>query len=151
MAKISSQIQIDVPKHKVWEIISDWATVSRWEPNVTSSAIIGSSKQGIGADRTCKLRQLGNITEKVFDWDEGNSITYKVSGIPNVYSMLSKLLLSGEADKTVVTVDVNVGFSVSEEESKGHEGHLHELLDMTLQGLKQYSETGQKMTPPPGP
>ena len=151
MAKLSNQIRINVPKNKVWEILADYGNVAKWAPIVTQSALIGSSKQGVGTERSCEVQQFGSVTEKVLDWDEGNSMRYEIKGIPSVNSMFTKLSLSSEADQTVVTGEMEVEVAGTEAERKGFEEQLQGMIQMTLQGLKQYAETGQKMTPPPMP
>ena len=151
MAKISSQIQINVPKNKVWDIIADFGNVSKWAPIVTKSAAIGSSNQGVGAERSCEVIQMGTVTEKAVEWDEGNSVKYEVKGLPSVNSFFNKFSLEGEADQTEVRLEGEVDIAGTEEQRKGFEEQLQGAVQMTLQGLKQYAETGQKMTPPPMP
>jgi len=151
MVKISNQVQINAPKSKVWEIVSDFGAVSRWGPLVTQSATISQNNKGLGAERSCEVLQIGNITEKVIGWDEGNSITIDVKGIPGVYSLVNQSTLSGEGDQTVVTLETDVDIKGTEEEKKGIEEQFHGALQLTVEGLKQYAETGQKMAPPSAP
>ncbi len=151
MVKLSNQVQINAPKSKVWEIVSDFGNVSRWGPLVTQSATMSPNNQGIGAERSCEVLQLGNITEKVIDWDEGNSIMIEVKGIPAVYSLVNKSTLSGEGDQTVLTSETEVDIKGTEEEKKGFEEQFYGAMQLTVQGLKQYAETGQKMAPPSAP
>ena len=149
--KITNQVQINVPKSKVWEIVSDFGNVSRWGPLVTQSATTSPNNQGVGAERSCEVLQLGSITEKVIGWDEGNSITIDVKGIPGVYSLVNQSSLSGEGDQTVVKLETEVDIKGTEEEKKGFEEQFHGALQLTVEGLKQYAETGQKMAPPSAP
>ena len=151
MAKLTQTVQINVPKNKVWEIVSDFGNVSKWAPIVTQSATIGSFTQGVGAERSCEVVQMGSITEKVLEWDEGNSMRYEIKGLPSVNSFINKFSLKGEADQTVVTLEGEVDIAGTEAEKKGFEEQLQGAVQMTLQGLKQYAETGQKMSPPPMP
>ena len=151
MAKLTHQVEINVPKNKVWEILADFGNVSKWAPIVTQSSAIGSSNQGVGAERSCEIVQMGTVTEKAVEWDEGNSVKYEVKGLPSVNSFFNKFSLRGEADQTVVTLEGEVDIAGTEEQRKGFEEQLQGAVQMTLQGLKQYAETGQKMTPPPMP
>ena len=72
--KITNQVQINVPKSKVWEIVSDFGNVSRWHPYITQSTITSSSDLGVGTERSSEGLQAGTLNEKVIAWDEGNSV-----------------------------------------------------------------------------
>ncbi len=148
MARVSGQIQINVPKDKVWEIIADFGNAAKWAPIVTQSAIISSTNQGVGTERSCEVQQFGSVTEKVLDWDEGNSIRYEVKGSPLLNSLINELSLRGEADQTIVTVEGEADIPGTEAERKGFQEQLNEPVQISIQGLKQYAETGQKMAPP---
>jgi len=151
MVKITNQVQINAPKSKVWEIVSDFGNVSRWGPLVTQSATLSQNNKGLGAERSCEVLQLGRITEKVIGWDEGNSITIDVKGVPGVYSLVNQSKLSGEGDQTVVTSETEVDIKGTDEDKKGFEEQFHGALQLTVEGLKAYAETGQKMSPPSSP
>ena len=151
MAKISQQVQINVPKNKVWEILADFGNVYKWAPPITQSALTGSTTQGVGTERFCEVIQMGRATEKVLEWDEGNSIRYEIKGLPSVNSFINKFSLKGEADQTEVTFEGELDIAGTEAERKGFEEQLQGMVQMTLQGLKQYAETGQKMSLPPMP
>jgi len=151
MAKISQQVQINVSKNKVWEILADFGNAAKWAPIVTQSTTISSSNQGVGTERSCEVVQMGRVTEKVLEWDEGNSMRYEIKGLPSVNSFINKFSLKGEADQTEVMLEGEVEIAGTEAERKGFEEQLQGAVQMTLQGLKQYAETGQKMSPPPMP
>jgi len=151
MAKTSTQIQINVPKNKVWEILADFGNISKWAPIVTQSNIISSTNQGVGTERSVEIPQMGRVTEKVLEWDEGNSIKIEIKGIPSVNSLFNKFSLKGEGDQTEVTFEREVDIAGTEEERKDFEEQTQGMVQMSLQGLKQYAETGQKMTLPPRP
>ena len=151
MAKLTQQVQINVPKNKVWEILADFGNVSKWAPIITQSALIGSITQGVGTERFCEVIQMGRAIDKVLEWDEGNSIKFEIKGLPSVNSFINKFSLKGEADQTEVTFDGEVDIAGTEAERKGFEEQLQGAVQMTLQGLKQYAETGQKMIPPSAP
>lgn len=151
MVKITNQVQINAPKSKVWEIVSDFGNVSRWGPLVTQSATLSQNNKGLGAERSCEVLQIGSITEKVIGWDEGNSITIDVKGVPGVYSLVNQSTFSGEGDQTVVTSETEVDIKGTDEEKKGFEEQFHGALQLTVEGLKAYAETGQKMAPSSAP
>ena len=115
------------------------------------SVTISPSSQGVGTERRCEIIKIGTIFEKAVEWDEGNNMKIEVKGIPSVISMFTKISLSSESDQTVVTGEMDVEVVGSETERKGFEERLQRALQMTIQGLKQYAETGQKMMLPPRP
>lgn len=147
--KITNQVQINVPKSKVWEIVSDFGNVSRWHPYITQSAITSSSDRGVGTERSSEGLQAGTLTEKVIAWDEGNSITYEMTVKPLAMSMLS---ISGEGDQTLVTSDFQVDPGTEEEspgvDRPGYEKQLQDMLKVIGLGLKMYAEHGQKLALP---
>ncbi len=115
------------------------------------SVTISPSSQGVGTERRCEIIKIGTIFEKAVEWDEGNSMKIEVRGIPSVNCLFTKFSLSSKADQTTVT-----GESEAEAEGTGPErerldARLQRALQMTIQGLKQYAETGQKMMLPPRP
>ncbi len=149
LLKVRDQVQINVPKSKLWEIISDFGNVSRWHPYITQSAITSSSNRGVGTERSSEGLQPGTLIEKVIGWDEGNSITYEMTVDPLAMSMLS---ISGDGDQTLVTSDFQVDPG-TEEESQGLDrpGYVKQLQDMLKVlglGLKMYAEHGQKLALP---
>lgn len=147
--KITNQVQINVPKSKVWEIVSDFGNVSRWHPYITQSTITSSSNRGVGTERSSEGLQAGTLTEKVIAWDEGNSITYEMTVKPLAMSMLS---ISGEGDQTLVTSDFQVDPGTEEEspgvDRPGYEKQLQDMLKVIGLGLKMYAEHGQKLALP---
>ncbi|MCZ6725563.1 MAG: SRPBCC family protein [Thaumarchaeota archaeon] len=151
MAKISQQVRINVPKNKVWEILADFGSVSKWGPIVNQSALISSSKQGVGTERSCDIQQVGSVTEKAIEWDEGNGYTFELKGVESIKSMITKFSLSAEGDQTIITADTEFESAGGEAEQKGLEHMVQGSLKLIVQGLKQYAETGQKMSPPPMP
>lgn len=150
MTKISNQIQINIPKNKVWEIVSDFGSVANWSPIITKSALRGSTNYGVGAEDVCEILGAKNVHRKAVEWDEGNMINAEVRGIPPAISMFNKFLLSGEGDQTVVTFEVEVEFAGTEAEKRDLEDLFQRSFQLHVQGLKQYAETGQKMIAPVG-
>jgi len=151
MAKLTTQIQIKLPPNKVWEILSDFGNIVKWGPTVMESVTISPSSQGVGTERRCEIIKLGTIFEKAVEWDEGNSMKIEIKGIPSITSMSQKFSLSSDADLTVVTGEMEVEVEGNDAERERLNERLQRALQMTLQGLKQYAETGQKMTLPPRP
>ena len=149
VVKASDQVQIDLPKSKVWEIIADFGNVSRWSPYITQSAIISSSNRGVGIERSSEGLQPGTLIEKVVSWDEGNSIAYEMTVLPFALNTLS---ISGEGDQTLLTSDFQVDPGTEEEspglDRPGYEKQLQDMLKVVGLGLKMYAEFGQKLALP---
>jgi len=149
LIKVREQVQINVTKSKLWEIISDFGNVSRWHPYITQSAITSSSNQGVGTERSSEGLMPGTLPEKVVAWDEGNSITYEQKVIPLGMTMLS---ISGEGDQTLFTSDFQVDLGTEEEspglDRPGYVKQLQDMLKVVGLGLKMYAEHGQKLALP---
>jgi len=146
MVILTDQVQINLPKSKVWDILADFGNIVKWGPTVLESVTISSTSQAVGTERRCEIINLGTIFEKAVEWDEGNYIKIEVKGIPSINHMFTKFSLSGDAFQTVVTGETEVEAAGTEAERKGIDERLQRALQLTIQGLKQYAETGQKMT-----
>ena len=51
MPRFSTQIRIDAPKEKVWEVLADLGGIYKWNPGVVHSHSTSDSTGGEGAMR----------------------------------------------------------------------------------------------------
>lgn len=72
---------VDATPEAIWEVLADFGGISRWAPNVTHSATLSASTEGIG---TARRVQAGRnvLVETVTDWDPPSFLKYRIEGLP---------------------------------------------------------------------
>jgi uncharacterized protein YndB with AHSA1/START domain len=55
MTSFETEIKIDAPAGKVWQVLADIGTISRWNPGVVASHVTTDQTTGVGAGRHCDL------------------------------------------------------------------------------------------------
>ncbi len=68
MTKSSSEIRIDAPKEKVWEIIADLGGVRNFHPGVKKSYYTSDNSKGLRASRICEFLPGGSVEESATEW-----------------------------------------------------------------------------------
>jgi len=138
-------IRIDALQSVVWTILSDFGGLSKWSPLVSKSASISPINHGLNCERTYDMHMLGSLTEKAIEWEEGTSYTVLVKGIPKLPYMTTKMFLREDSGQTEVLAETELQGDDSDLENMGPQ--IKRILQITLQGLKEYVETGRKMSP----
>jgi len=64
LTKIVKEVEINAPKAKVWDVLTDIGAVSNYNPVVTKSYYTSENKTGLGASRHCDLLPMGSVEEK---------------------------------------------------------------------------------------
>jgi uncharacterized protein YndB with AHSA1/START domain len=81
--------QAAVPVQVVWDVLTDFAGISEWAPNVDHSCLLRSvgDDQTEGLDLVRRI-QTGRTTlrERVVTWDAPQTLAYELSGLPAVVS-----------------------------------------------------------------
>ena len=79
MAKFSAQIRINAPKEKVWEVLSDFGGIYRWNPGVRHSYSTSDSKNGTLATRRCELLKGDDyLDERILEWLDGERFKVEI-------------------------------------------------------------------------
>lgn len=78
MTTIKSEIRIDAPKRKVWDVISDLGGIQAYHPAVKKSYYITDQRFGRGAARRCEFKQGGSIDERATLWRESDEIVLEL-------------------------------------------------------------------------
>lgn len=145
MGSIVATTLIEAPPPKVWVILADIGTISRWNPGVRHSESTSDARSGEGATRHCDLPGGRYLEERAVEWVEGESFRIEIldSNLPLRHSTV-RFAIEGAGGGTRVTVE-------PEYELKG--GRLGSLLDRLLvrrlyvrgfgdllRGLKEYAE-----------
>ena len=153
MPKLSSEIQIDAPKEKVWAILADLETVQHYDPAITKAYYTSEVRDGVGAARQCDLPDGGYVRERVTEWKPGEG--YAI----NVYEGSDVVAPFESADARFALRDAGQGTAVSLEleyrlkpdvpsDPQEMEGEYRQLIEGVIAGLKHYVETGQPLPPP---
>lgn len=103
---ITSEIEINASKEKVWQALRLIGEIEKFHPLVKKSSAITNIKSGIGAKRHCELFPMGQMVEEVVKWDEGSSFILQVIGgkmLPPYRFMKGKVDLIELEEKTKVT------------------------------------------------
>ncbi len=157
MTRIHYEIAIERPAASVWEVISDFGGVYRYNPNVRKSRLTsGSVDRGVGATRHCDLTFSGaSAEERIVGWKDGESFVVEIfdgekmppfKGPPHAHVSVratgtARSTLSGE-----LSYEMKLG-------------PIGWLMDRTLvrsrfgsafgrfvAGVKHYAETGEEVT-----
>lgn len=81
MATFKKQKIINATKKNVWEVLSNYGAVSKFNPSVSKSYISSVQDQGVGATRVCELLPVGKVSETITQWNEGNGFLIQVKPI----------------------------------------------------------------------
>lgn len=151
MTKLSSEIRINAPKERVWDILADLRTVQYYYPGVISAHCTSEASEGVGASRRCDLPENGYLEERVTEWKPGESYTINVyEGSDIVASFATqdiRFTLREDGQETIVGMEVEYGLKpgvpVDPQELERQWGE--EMIPTALAGLKHYVETGEPM------
>ncbi len=153
MREASYSIVVEADKGRVWELLSDFGTIDRYNPFVTKSYIINDTPaRGLGAERHCELDSQGKgyLQERIIEFTEGESYTL-------VFTAASANVPVREIFLTFAVGEVSGGTRVSMTyQYRMKYGVLGLLLEAVvvksmlkrvarglLSGFKHYAETGE--------
>ena len=148
MSSLTQSVEIDAAKDKVWEVLADFGTVSRWAPTITDSAIVGDASEGVGAVRTCDHVKMGTIEETIVSWTEGEAYAYDVTaGLPfPMKALRNHWSVHEQGSRTKVILhqefSTKLGPLGSLIESMMLKRMMRKEMGLALAGLKYHTETG---------
>ena len=82
-ATVVRTVELGVPSAEVWAVLADFASISRWAPNVDHSCTLSTVDSGVGAVRRIQVGRA-TMVERVLDWDEPSQLAYSIGGLPPV-------------------------------------------------------------------
>lgn len=143
MATIERAVVVAGTPNDVWAVLSDFAAISRWAPNVDHSCAMSDQVAGVGAVR--RIQTDGStVVETVESWVPGSTLAYRITGLPPVIkSVVNTWHLAAEGDKTRVTLttDVDAGSRPPQPLiAKAVGKRLASLSDQMLHGLTRHLE-----------
>ncbi len=149
MGSFSTEIQIDAPKEKVWEVLADLGGIYKWNPGVSHSRSTSESSGGEGATRHCDLSNpSGYLEERAFDWREGEG--YKIDIFESSFPIernVVEFTVRADRDGTIVSVspDYRLKFgpigALLDRLILGRQ--MRKGMENLLAGLKYHVETGE--------
>ena len=148
MSKLTKEIEIDATADRIWEVLSDYGNVYKWAPIVAASRVLTASSTGLGAERACTIPGFGEVVETVTEWEDGSSLSYRVTGVPGVTDQQNRFSVTPEGDGSVVVLEVDLEMVAPEAQRAPAELQFAAVMEVTLAGLRQYVETGESIGSP---
>lgn len=108
MIKLHASVCIDAAPELVWQTLTKLEDIQFWSEAVLAARCEGTTKQGVGAERTCDLKGKITIKEKWLAWEEGKSFTYDGLGIPMIRRARDTWTVHPEGEKTLLTSEAEV-------------------------------------------
>jgi uncharacterized protein YndB with AHSA1/START domain len=78
MTVLENSIHIDAPPERVWKVLTGLDLLERYDPGITKSEIVTSSREGPGSARRCDLTPGGWFKEKVADWKPKEFLSFEL-------------------------------------------------------------------------
>jgi uncharacterized protein YndB with AHSA1/START domain len=111
MATITKRRLIPAPPEAVWEVLSDFAAISAWAPNVDHSCLLSEQAEGVGMMRRIQTGRT-TVVETVEVFEPGRRLGYRLSGLPPVIRSVTNtwtLEPSGERTAATLTSEIDAG------------------------------------------
>jgi hypothetical protein len=150
MTTITKDIQINAPKEKVWQILSNLETVQDYDPFVVKSFYTSDIQVGVGASRQCDW-EGGYVKERITAWNPGQGYSLDVyeDSTPDspLENQVAHFALHENEQGTIVTMtfQYNLKADVPVDPQEIEQMWAEETLPGILAGLKHYVETGEPM------
>ncbi len=151
MTRVTSEIRIDAPRDKVWDVIADLGSVSIWNPALADSHYTSDAKEGVGAARHDDFHDGGYVKERVIEWKPGEGFTldHYEGTTPFISANVTMSLVDdgdGTTAKSVLEYELKADVPVDPQEVERQ--NREELLPLIMAALKHYVETGEPMPMP---
>lgn len=78
MISVKRVATINAPANKLWDAIKNFDEIHKFHPMVKSSPIIGTKRQGVGAERDCNFYDGTKVSERITSWQEGTGYSVEV-------------------------------------------------------------------------
>lgn len=152
MTKLSSEIQIDAPREKVWAVLADLEAVQHYDPAITEAHYTSGARDGVGAARQCDF-DGGFVREKVTEWKPGEVYAINVYEGSDVVapfeSQDARFTLRDAGQGTAVSLELDYRFKPDvPSDPQEVEREYRQLIEGVLAGLKNYVETGRPLPMP---
>ena len=151
MTRVTSEIRIDAPREKVWDVIADLGSVSVWNPLLSNSYYTSEAKEGLEAARHCDFPDGGYVKERALEWKPREGFTLDIyEGTVPFASATGGYSLVDDGDGTIVTgaIEYELKADLPVDPQEVERQNREELLPLIMASLKHYVETGEPMPMP---
>ena len=108
MATFETAILVNSSVDRVWDVLADIGTISRWNPGVKSSHLTTEGKEGMGAGRRCNLGGKTYLDEEVVAWEPHKNLTMRITATNLPFRRADiRFNLKDTGEGTLVTVSPN--------------------------------------------
>lgn len=152
MIELTINRTIDAPRQRVWDVLSDFGGVAKFNPMVQSSEITNGTVSGIGAERRCEFTgRNGHAVERIVNFDgPGRIVIELVRGtMPFNRSYATFNLVERRHDQTDVEMTIEMdpkgGFLGRIMARYMMVPMMRSKLADVLRGLDHYILTGSKL------
>ena len=146
MSKLTTQVKINAPMDKVWEVLADFGATDKWSPVISKSYSTTEANGGVGAGRHCQT-SFGALKEQIVEWEEGRSFTIDGKTVLPMKYVRHRFSVSPAGDGTVVTglLDFQMKFATVGAllDKLVLRREFRKALTQGLAGLKYHVETGE--------
>ncbi len=148
MTRLSSEIEIDAPREKVWAILADLEEVQHYDTAITKAFYTSEAREGVGAARQCDWPG-GFVRERVTEWKPGEGYAinaYEGSDVAPFESLDVRFVLRDAGRGTAVSLELEYRLKPDvPSDPQELESEYRQLIEGVLAGLKHYVETGQPL------
>lgn len=152
MHEVQATRTIDAPTAAVWEVLDDFAGVSKFNPAVDSAHLVAGPDTGEGATRECVLADGGTISERIIEYEPGTSLTIEFIDLGEMDAVIEEFVTTWSVaaladDRSRVTLEG------AYRPRYGPIGWLgarlvmnsmyEDLYEETLEGLAEYAEESE--------
>lgn len=142
-ASVQRSVDVDASPERVWALLSEFAAISRWAPNVDHSSLMTEQVSGVG---TVRRIQTGGavVLETIESWEPGVELSYRITGLPPVIKELTNTWQLDEASsgtRVTLTTHIDAGPRPPQQlVAKAVGRKLAEASDQMLAGLLEALE-----------
>ncbi len=111
MIEVSRSTGVGVPPTKVWDVLGDFGSVSRWASNVDRSCLLTEQSEGEGIVRRIQTGPA-TVLERVVVWNPPGELAYEIEGLPSVVKSVTntwRVQAQGDGSSVTLTSRIDAG------------------------------------------
>jgi hypothetical protein len=133
-------------KEQTWEALADFTNVIDWNPFISEAHAIGDALQGVGAGRSCTTADGSVIEELVTEWNVGEAVEWRVTGMPDSPPSVCTMSISDAGDDAAtLRFDFDFEGELTPEQRASAKQQMGPMVEGLTQAFKHFVETGQRM------